>query len=236
MTIPVFIVPVISRFDLLERMLRSIDEPIERGLIVDNARSDYQRPDWAPPELGVYAPPFDSLGWAGSLNFGIGQTPDAPWWFWSSNDIVFGEGDLAKITEYMESATEARIVTFDYAWGAFNQAVAQQVGLFDEWNYWPIYYDDTDFDYRCRLAKIDRIRYTGNIKHGAGDHQTSLTVASSESFAKANGITYALNYKAYAEKWGGPPGEERFTTPWGQAWPLWATRPDLEARAARTWR
>ncbi len=37
--IPVVIAPAYNRHDLLERMLRSITHPVERGLIIDNGRT-----------------------------------------------------------------------------------------------------------------------------------------------------------------------------------------------------
>src|SRR5678815_6195011 len=101
--IPVIIAPAYNRFDLLERMLRSVNVPTEQGLIIDNARTGSQRPDWVGPEWQVCSPPFESFGYPGSINFGIMQTPSAPWWLWVSNDVWFGPDDLGNIAGFMDT-------------------------------------------------------------------------------------------------------------------------------------
>lgn len=235
MTIPVLIAPVLNRYDLLERMLRSVTVPVERGLIIDNGQSGYAKPDWIGPEWRFAVPPFGSLGYPGSINFGIMQTPDAPWWLWTSNDVVFGPDDLAAIAAQMEDP-EPRIVTYHFAAGALNRAVVQRIGLFDEWSFWPLYFDDNDYAYRATLAGVEIRWYDGGMSEGADGHKTSLTIFSDPELAKANAVTWDINRAAYVEKWGGPPGQETLKTPWGKRLPLWATKPDMEGRAARDWR
>lgn len=229
--IPVVIAPVISRFDLLERMLDSIDVPVERGLIVDNARSGYiARPGWQ-----VLAPPFTGMGYTGAINAGIAQTPDAPWWLWASNDVIFGPGDLTAIADLMAAAEGPRLVTHGFTWGALNRECIEAVGLFDEWSFWPIYFDDTDYLNRCVLGNVDWIIYEGAIQHGADGHDNSLTVKSDVRFEDANNRSWALNRQAYIDKWGGPPGRETFSSPWNSGLPLWAVKPDPLGRIARAW-
>lgn len=233
--IPVFIAPHYNRPDLTDRMLASIDSPVGRGLVVDNSRSGYQ------PAVGsewrTFAPPFTSLGYPGSINFGIMQTPDAPWWVWCSNDVVFGPGDLAAIATEMEMAGSAPyIVTAHFAMGALNRALVELVGLFDEHSFWPLYFDDNDYAYRCHLAGVDVHYNEWNISEGTAGFATSLTVQSDPVVALANSRSFAINRAAYVEKWGGVPGEERFRFPWNRrATPLWATRPSPAGRTARSW-
>ncbi len=235
--IPVIIAPVLNRYDLLERMLRSIDVPTERGLIIDNGMTGYAKPDWINSEWKVAAPPFTSYGYPGSINFGIMQTPDAPWWIWVSNDVEFGAGDLACLARLMEESGDApRLVTYHFAAGALNRAAVEAVGLFDEWNFWPLYFDDNDYAWRCHLAGFDVEWYTGNMTEGADGHDTSLTIFSDPGLAAANAVTWAINRAAYVEKWGGVPGTENLETPWGQPLPLWATKPSVAGRSARLWK
>lgn len=230
--IPVIIAPAYNRMDLLERMLRSIDEPVERGLVIDNARTGYTLPDDL-ASYHVFAPPFASLGYPGSINFGIAQTSDAPWWLFASNDVVFGPGDLAAIAQLMTERPV--IVTNDYSWGALNHACVEAVGLFDEWSFHPLYFDDQDYAVRCRRGGVEWIRYTGGITQGADGHGASLTIHSDDRARAENSRSWALNEAAYVAKWGGPIGKERYETPWDLGL-LWATKPDLAGRAARTWR
>jgi hypothetical protein len=232
--IPAFIAPHYNRPDLTDRMLASIDVPVARGLVVDNSRSGY-----APnvgPEWATFAPPYTSLGYPGSINFGILQTPDAPWWIWCSNDVVFGPGDLAAIAAEMDQAGPAPyIVTAHFAMGALNRALVELVGLFDEHSFWPLYFDDNDYAYRCHLAGVDVHYNEWNITEGADGHATSMTVHSDPAVASANARSWTINRAAYVEKWGGLPGAERHLSAWNRDLPVWATRPSPAGRAARSW-
>lgn len=233
--IPVLIAPAYNRYDLLERMLRSVSHPVERGLIVDNGMTGYPVPEWVGPEWKVAAPPFTSYGYPGSINLGIMQTPDAPWWMWVSNDVVFGEGDLDAMVEIMDRADGPLVLSWHFAMGCVNRAAVQEVGLFDEWSFWPLYFDDNDYAWRCHLAGFDVRWYFGNMTEGADGHETSMTIFSDPTLAARNAETWAINKKAYRDKWGGVPGKEKLKTPWGRKLPLWATRPDVAGRSARLW-
>ena len=229
--IPALIAPVLNRYDLLDRMLDSVDVHVSRALVIDNGREGFARKGWT-----VATPPFGSLGFPGSLNFGIMQTADAPWWVWAGNDVVFGPGDLAEWTRLMEAAGDTPcIVSFHFAAGAMNRALVEAVGLFDEWSFWPLYFDDTDFAWRCHLSGTDVTWYTGGMSEGADGFDTSLTIKSDPQLAAANARTWEVNRAAYIAKWGGPPGEQTFQTPWDSGLPLWATRPSMAERVKRMW-
>lgn len=239
--IPVFIAPAYARFDLLERMLRSIDVPVGRGVIVDNGRAGLARLSSARvglgPEWRIAEPPFSSLGLAGSINHGIVQTFDAPWWLWASDDLVFSPGDLDAIAQLMESASgDPCVVTYRFAVLALNRAVIERVGLFDEWSFHPLYFDDTDFARRCSLAGVPILHDQWGISEGADGFAHSTTVQTSEELSMANNRSWIENERAYVAKWGGLPGHETFETPWNSGWPLWATRPDLDGRISRDWK
>ena len=232
--IPVVITSIMNRPDLLDRMLDSIDVPVGRGLIVDNGRTGYQREGWA-----VITPPFQSMGWPGTLNFGISQTPDAPWWLFVNNDAWFDPGKLALLCERMDAMKEPVVLHHEWTVVGLHRSVVERVGLFDEWSFWPLYFDDTDYSYRCHLAGIPVVN--GEWCHeDAGETvadrlEHAATVKSDPALAAANNRTWALNRAAYVAKWGGPPGRETYTTPWGRDIPLWAAKPDPWGRMARAW-
>lgn len=234
--IPAVIVPVYGRWDLTLRMLRTVNEPVERGLLVDNRGDRDPAASVLPPGFRVVAPPFESFGWGGSLNLGIAQLPDAPWWVWCTNDVMLGTDSLARLRAAMSEAGDAPlVVTHRWAVGALNRAVVQTVGLFDTWSYHPIYFEDTDYAYRCHLAGIEvRIDDLG-VTEGADGFEHSVTTQADPVAGAANNRTWRLNEDAYRAKWGGLPGHERFITPWDTELPLWATRPDLDGRVARQW-
>lgn len=233
--IPVLIAPAYNRHDLLERMLRSVDVPVERTLIIDN-KMDYAGPPDDLLDVTVFRPPYTSLGYGGSINFGIMQTFDAPWWLWVSNDVEFHPGHLATVVARMNEADGPRIITGGFTWGAANAALIDTVGLVDEWSFFPIYYDDNDYHRRCMVAGVEWIEdWSTGSTHGDGIHGASVTIRSEPAARQANDRSFQHNTRAYLAKWGGTPGHERFTTPWDSGLPVWATRPDITGRSHRRW-
>lgn len=231
--IPVLICPIVNRPDLLRRMLASVDVPVGRIVVVD--MTDVPEPVH-PEQLTIR--PLISLGYPGAINAGIMQTPDAPWWLFASNDIAFAPGNLAEIVGLIEESEGPAFVTGDRAddrmlrnaYGAVNVAAIEAVGLFDEHAFYPIYFDDDDWERRCRLGGVEWVEFNGQIHH-----DRSSTIRSDARAAEGNGRTFAENRRRYMEKWGGAPGAERFTTPYGLGVPLSFTRPDPAGRAARAW-
>ena len=233
--IPVLICPVISGFDLLEKMLRSVGSSAERIIVVENSCSGYTLPEeFDSLPVSYIRPPLVSLGYGGSINAGIIQTPGAPWWAFTNHDIVFGPDDPAEIERLMNEASGPRVVTHGFCWGALNRDVVRQVGLVDDWTFHPIYYDDNDFYRRCQLANVEWVPYQGGIVHG-DEGVGSKTIRSSDRFRIGNERTFPINGGNYYAKWGGMPGSERFTTPWDSGYPLWYTKPDIDGKHSRNW-
>jgi GT2 family glycosyltransferase len=236
--IPVLICPVLSRSDMARRMLASLDVEVDRIVIVDNTPGHDL--DIGPYE---YIRPILPLGYSGGVNAGISQTPGAPWWFITSNDLVFAPGDLAAIVERIEAAEGPAVVTgstrdsrlLRWAYAAVNRATVETVGLMDEWDFYPIYFDDVDMQRRCQLGGVEWIEYDGGILHGEAGWEGSTTIKSSEAHRNANSVTWQVNYERYCAKWGGPPGGETFATPYGLPVPLSFVRPDPAGRARRIW-
>jgi len=229
--IPVLIAPVVGHVEKLEATLASVDEPVGRTVIVD------MTPDGLKLDGALHIRPLISLGLAGALNAAISQTPDAPWWLFVT-DIVFGPGDLAEIAYLVEQDAGPVFVTGDRkdermlrnAYGALNVACVERVGLFDEWAFYPLYYDDDDWERRCALGGVEWVEYNGQIRH-----ERSLTIRGDRDAYQGNVRTFPQNLRRYVEKWGGPPGSERFETPYDSGAPLSFVRPDPAGRAARRW-
>lgn len=228
--IPVLIVPVLDNWDAARRMLTTVTA--ERVVIVDNGQYDMRHPG------ASVIRPILNLGFSGAINAAISQTPDAPWWMWASVDVAFTDPDLVNIIALMESATGPRVVTGDrgderllrFAYAAINREAIEAVGLLDEWTFYPIYFEDDDYQYRCQLGGVEWVEYNGNITH-----QRSMTIKT-PAHAMSNAATFPANARAYQSKWGGPPGSERFSRPWDLPVPLDYTRPAIAARAKRIWK
>ncbi len=236
--IPSFTTSAVNRYDLLERMLASIDIPVDRGLVCINGRMEWHGADaldrlagdWRVVNLG-----FSSLGWPGTQNFGITRTPDARWWMLANNDLQFEPGALADWATRMDAAgNDPLVLTHRWAAWTLNAAVVERVGLLDEWSFWPLYFDDTDYAYRCHLAGIPIVQM-GGVAEGDEDHPNGLTTASDDRLRDASRKTWIINQAAYVAKWGGRPGRETFKTPWNLDLPLWATRPSMAGRVEREW-
>ena len=231
--IPQLIVPYISRPDLLTRLLASVEA--ERALVVNQSGVSV-----AGMTMGNGAPVrevmCDQLGYAGAVNLGIGLTPGAAWWLVASTDVEFEPSDLWMIAAYMDMGDAARVVTGDtsddrslrMAYFAVNPACIRTVGLLDEWSFFPAYFEDNDYQRRCRLGGVEWTVYNGAIHH-----DRSSTIAD-PTYAAKNGGTFPRNCTAYVEKWGGPPGAETLIKPWGTD-DLRTLRPDPASRAARLW-
>lgn len=239
--IPSFTTSAVNRYDLLDKMLASVDVPVDRGLVCING------PDWinggVPADLALTGQwkvihiPHWTLGWPGVLNFGIARMPDAPWWFFTNNDLHFTPGTLAVWAERMNNWPEHEPVVMTHRWAAFamNRAVVERIGLFDEWSFWPLYFDDTDYAYRCSLAAIPVLNDDYGVIEGDDDFPNSLTTHSDIRLQNANNRTWIVNQAAYVAKWGGRPGKETFRTPWNLDLPLWACRPSVGGRVEREW-
>jgi len=239
--IPVVIVPAISRFDALEANLANFDHPVERLVIIDNSLSGYTYtpPAGSPIQAVQHIRPVLGLGVTGGFNAGIMQTPEAPWWLLTSTDIGYGSGDLERIAELMDDDDYPTVVTgtrndqrlLRGAYMAVNRACVEAVGLYDEWAFWPLYFEDDDYVRRCELADVDWLEYDGHIAH-----DRSITIRSDDKAAANNARTFPDCRRRYVEKWGGLPGQETFDTPYGLPVPLSYCRVDLAGRAERIWR
>ncbi len=239
--IPAVICPCISRFDLFERMCRSIDHPVERIVLIENSASGYEPPnDWQFDRLRIIRP-IINIGYGGGINAAISQTPDAAWWLFVNADIAFRPGALAAIDEAMSGADEPRFVVTasanPFACGALNRQLVGLVGLFDEWTYYPAYYEDNDFAYRMKLLGLEQTVLPVTVMHGEADgpENASATIRSDPRYREANGRSFMENQRRYIEKWGGLPRHEVFTRPWDSDVPLSYTPVDLDGRVRRQW-
>jgi GT2 family glycosyltransferase len=200
--IPVLIIPILNRPELLDALLASIDYPIGRIVVIDNGNVVGDLPGvhviHLPHNLGVAA------GW----NLGMKATPDALWWLISNNDIEFGPGDLARLAEVIDSNASDINYMLDMAVFAITQETLAEVGYFDE-NFHPAYDEDLDYARRARLVGVKEVQvgFTGK-------HVGSATIYGDWEYRIQNFRTHSENDRYYAAKWGGPKqGGETFTTP-----------------------
>ncbi len=188
------IVPVLNRYDLLQRMVSSIDYPIEELLIIDNGD---QLVDLKVPEcvesLRVLPMPTNQ-GVAGSWNLGIKSYPFEKVWFFSSADTVYLPGALEKLAT-ADPGGITLAASFPY-WQTFaiGEEAVRKIGLFDE-NLYPIYFEDNDYTKRAEQLNIPIVHLDIPLTH-----DNSSTINSDPKLAQANGRTFSDNQHYFDTK------------------------------------
>ena len=190
MSIPVMIVPILNRYDLLENMLNSINYPIDNILIIDNGgqfKTDR--------EVKVLNMPAN-LGLSASWNLGIKCYPHAKYWLFASADTKWGESALQEID--LLSGSDKLILTND-AYGCFSvgENVLDKVGLFDEYFY-PIYFEDNDFHERVARFCPENTIVSTSIQ--TAPEVGSQTINSDHKLKNINHETFVKNQDYYKYK------------------------------------
>jgi GT2 family glycosyltransferase len=219
--IPVLGVPILNGPEHLDKMLASIDYPVGRVVVIDNG----DVVDGLVDETIIK--PRSNLGVAASWNFII-RSFSAPWWLITNHDIIFSPGDLARLAERMDGDADVAMLG-GFSVFAVSKAAISKVGWFDE-NFSPAYYEDNDFDYRCRLAGIPIRALPASLVH-----MTSSTLRESPEYRNQNGSTFGANKQRYLDKWGGEPYREKFTTPFDAGGDFRDWRLDIDRLEAQRW-
>jgi len=192
------IVPVLNRYDLLDRMVSSIDYPVEHLLIIDNGASsvleDMAIDVPACVEHTTYLPMPANLGVAASWNLGIKSFPYAERWFIASNDVRFEPGALGRLSE--ARSDEITLSSMFPHWQAFalGYEAVKRVGLFDE-GFFPAYFEDNDYQRRAERAGVAIRRLEVPMIH-----DNSSTIRSDERLSRENSRTFMSNQAHFSEK------------------------------------
>ena len=192
--IPVLIVPVLVKPELLYQMMESIDYHVEKLIVLDNGGhvsqhvvSDINRENVARRYVWRFP---QNLGVPTSWNLGIKATPFAPWWMVANFDVCFPAGALA---QFAEQSIEERVVLSGEAatWCVFTigAQVVERVGLFDEGMH-PAYFEDADYARRCQHHGIDIVSTDILV-----NHKNSSTLA--DGFAAQNSVSFQANAQRF---------------------------------------
>lgn len=188
------IVPVLNRFDLLKRMLESIDVNAT-VFVINNSGAIQDDFEYDNPSIYVHWIELPSnLGVASSWNLGIKMLPFESRWYITSADCVFAPGDL----ELLQTAKRDALTLCDkfphYQTFAIGDEVVNRVGLFDEALH-PIYFEDNDYERRITYAylRVDRLP----LQLG---HDNSSTINSDVKLSLRNEVTFRNNQKYFQDK------------------------------------
>jgi GT2 family glycosyltransferase len=191
--IPVLGFATLKRFDLADRLLASIDYPVEHLVIVDNSGTcQYEpvKPVWV-VNMWVIRVPF-GLGLVGAWNLIVKSTPYAPYWVLVNDDAWFEPGQMKAIPKQVDTAA-LNFLDIVPKWSGvvFGEGMVEKVGLYDE-NFYPLYFDDNDLERRVDLASVSK--KTIACKMG---HNNSSTLHS--GFQNVNSVSYSNNHNLYAQ-------------------------------------
>jgi GT2 family glycosyltransferase len=192
------IVPVLNRYDLLDRMVSSIDYPVEHLLIIDNGASsvleDMAIDVPACVEHTTYLPMPANLGVAASWNLGIMSFPYAERWFFTSNDVQFAPGALQRLCEARTDEITLSKMFPNWQTFALGYEAVRRVGLFDP-RFFPAFCEDNDYTFRAEQAGV-----TIRSIEVPMIHDNSSTINSDQDLLQKNARTFPTNAALYHDK------------------------------------
>jgi len=192
--LPNLIVPVLNRYDLLQRMLDTIDLKIAHLVLIDNGDNLTELRFPKLVQNVHYIPLPGNLGVAGSWNLGIKVLPHHDRWYIGSNDIMFTPGDL----EQLADADTDKLTLCDkppfFQVFAVGEEVVRQVGLFDE-SFYPAYFEDNDYKRR-----VEHYGFEIKTLPLGVHHDNSSTLRANQMFQSSNSRTFTDNQQYFKRK------------------------------------
>lgn len=187
------IVPVLNRYDLLQRMLDSVDVSVEHLLIIDNGSSNEQLniSDKFAKVTHLRMPA--NLGVGGSWNLGIKSFPYAHRWFIASNDVVFLPGALELLSKARRDEITLTADAPHFQCFALGDELVSAVGLFDECGFYPAYFEDNDYMRRALFAGLNIRKIIMPTTH---DNSSTIKAGYQDKNAK----TFITNQSYYQSK------------------------------------
>lgn len=194
--IPVLGIPILNNPSKLYDLLRSIDFPIGRILIIDNGDVVNHVTAKTSTRFGKVdiITPGANLGVPDSWNLIIRCNPFATHWLIVNNDVTFPQEALGR---FATAARRDALILSGGAppWCAFmlGDQVVSKVGSFDS-GIFPAYHEDDDYSRRCVYHGVPVID-SGIVVN----HDNSSTIKESR-YAEANNRTFPVNRAYYMDK------------------------------------
>lgn len=101
-------------------------------------------------------------------------------------------------------------ISHGYSFFVLNKVAIDTVGFFDQ-NFWPAYYEDNDYDYRCRLSGLKP-----EFCETKSTHIGSNSLRVDAKLRSTHNNTFRLNGEYYVRKWGGGPNRETYKSPFNR--------------------
>lgn len=192
--IPVLGFATLSKFEMAQRLLDSIDYPVDNLVIVDNSGKRKFKPQVNNfvKNTWLIQVPY-GLGANGAWNLIIKATPHAPYWVLPNDDCWFGPGSLQAIAE--EVNTDAfNFVDVQPRWSCVipTEGSVEKAGLWDE-AFHPIYFDDDDYEWRMRELGVSFHDIPAKVYH---DNSSTLK----SGYQDKNTFTFRRNQSLLVHK------------------------------------
>lgn len=203
------VVPVYKNFPGFAQLIHSVDYPITPVI----------GPNWE-----------ENLGCSRTWNYGIeyASIHDIDYALVCNDDVFFDAGTIAKLVETLEDHPEFDLVsavnrrdapptedirypeTPDFSCFMVRNDFLNRFGDFDE-NFFPAYFEDNDMAYRIKIAGGTYVCRTDASMY----HHGSVTQNWNPFDPVVDSPNFEKNRAYYVKKWGGTPGNERYTVPFG---------------------
>ena len=192
--IPVLGFATLSRFDMAQRLLDSIDYPVEKLVIVDNSgkKAWIPEPNEYVNELWTIRLPH-GLGANGAWNLIIKTTPFAPYWVIPNDDSWFEPGALETIANNVDTE-KFNFVDVNPKWSCVvpGEGAILTAGLWDE-VFHPIYYDDDEYEWRMNMLGVEFNHIPAKVHH---DNSSTLK----SGYNEKNAMTFSRNRSMFTNK------------------------------------
>ena len=192
--IPVLAFPTYARHDLAQRMIDSIDYPVEHLVIVDNSGKKEFQP--VKPEivknLWLIQLPY-GIGPSAAMNIVIKSTPHASYWICASEDTYCAPGALEKIHNEVDTEGLNFVNAVpDWCFVALGEGLVLKAGLPSEL-FQPLYFDDNDYERIIDAHGIPKKRIDATIHH-----DNSSTIAA--GYGSKNAYTFSINQRLFEQR------------------------------------
>ena len=192
--IPVVGFATLTRFDMAQRLIDSIDYPVEHLVIVDNSGKKEFKPKTSEliQNLWLIQVPH-GLGANGAWNLIIKSTPHAKYWVIPNDDSYFAPGALQKIADNVD-LKKFNFVNVNPKWSCVvpTEGSVMKAGLWDE-AFHPIYFDDDDYEWRMEKLGVEFNHIDAEVLH---DNSSTLK----SGYNERNSVTFSRNQSLFTNK------------------------------------
>lgn len=230
MSIPVIGVPIVNGVHWLQRLIDSVDYPVDTFFILNNngkgeidAELDAIAAVPHPFIKKIHVSHFPSnQGVPASFNLTIKCFINAPYWVLANYDLAFTPGLLEELASKIEIPQVGMVHgnSGDFGDGAYDlfaikDFVIQKIGLFDE-NCYPAYCEDADYIMRLtrwywdrpddpiyRITSLDKPYYHGNALTTETNYyqEAGQTKKSDEALHARLDEVHYINWEYMTQKW-----------------------------------